>query len=205
MRRALRTGEPFLPILEGIGRLCTAAGGARTVSVLRREAPSWLLHLPRLAGAAERRAWSAATPAPAASAPCGEMVAGLEALAAHAPLMLVLEDLHWSDRSTLTLLAALAGRSEPARLLVLGTYRPREAATIDPAVHATVQELIARGAAHELALAPLDEASVGAYPDAAVRRQRVGGRSTDSDPAAVRRRQSAVPDHARSIISSAVG
>ena len=157
------TGEPFLPILEGIGRLCTAAGGSRTVSVLRREAPSWLLQLPRLAGAAERASLERRYAGSGRERIVGEMVAGLEALAAHAPLMLVLEDLHWSDRSTLTLLAALAGRSEPARLLVLGTYRPAQAATIDPAVPTTVQELLARGAAHELALAPLDEASVGAY------------------------------------------
>ena len=157
------TGEPFLPILEGIGRLCTAAGGSRTVSVLRREAPSWLLQLPRLAGAAELATLERRYAGSGRERIMGEMVAGLEALAAHAPLILVLEDLHWSDRSTLTLLAALAGRSEPARLLVLGTYRPTEAATIDPAVPATVQELLARGAAYELALAPLDETGVGAY------------------------------------------
>ena len=47
-------------------------------------------------------------------------------LTADAPLVLVLEDLQWSDRSTVELLAYLAQRREPARLLVLGTYRPVE-------------------------------------------------------------------------------
>ena len=42
------------------------------------------------------------------------------------PLVLVLEDLHWSDYSTLNVLAMLARRREPARLLVLGTYRPED-------------------------------------------------------------------------------
>ena len=40
------------------------------------------------------------------------------------PLVLVLEDLHWSDAATLDLLAWLARRREPARLLLIGTYRP---------------------------------------------------------------------------------
>ena len=40
------------------------------------------------------------------------------------PLILVLEDLHWSDTATLEWLAYIARRRDPARLLVLGTYRP---------------------------------------------------------------------------------
>jgi predicted ATPase len=46
------------------------------------------------------------------------------------PLVLVREDLHWNDRATLDLLAWLARRREPARLLVMGTYRP-----VDVVVH----------------------------------------------------------------------
>jgi predicted ATPase len=45
----------------------------------------------------------------------------LEALAKEAPLVLALEDLHWSDSSTIELLAAIAWRAEPARLMVIGT------------------------------------------------------------------------------------
>jgi tetratricopeptide (TPR) repeat protein len=39
------------------------------------------------------------------------------------PLLLVLEDLHWADKPSLLLLSHLAGSPEPARLLVLATYR----------------------------------------------------------------------------------
>ena len=42
--------------------------------------------------------------------------------------MLVLEDLQWSDHATVEALAYLAQRRDPARLLVLGTYRPVEVA-----------------------------------------------------------------------------
>ena len=48
-------------------------------------------------------------------------------LTAERPLLLLwLEDLHWSDVSTLDLLACVARRRESARLLILGTYRPVE-------------------------------------------------------------------------------
>jgi predicted ATPase len=49
---------------------------------------------------------------------------GLEALSAERLLVLVLEDLHWSDPATLALLALLAQRRGPPHLLLLGTYRP---------------------------------------------------------------------------------
>ena len=43
-----------------------------------------------------------------------------------AALVLWLEDLHWGDISTVDPLAMLARRREPARLLVVGTYRPAD-------------------------------------------------------------------------------
>ena len=57
-----------------------------------------------------------------------ELVEALEALTRDAPLVLLLEDLHWSDSATIDLLGMLARRREPARLLVLGTYRPADVA-----------------------------------------------------------------------------
>ena len=55
-----------------------------------------------------------------------EMAEAVAVMAAERPLILVLEDLHWSDYATLDLIAWLARRQEPARLLVLGTYRPAD-------------------------------------------------------------------------------
>ena len=56
-----------------------------------------------------------------------EMAELLEAVTAERPMILVLEDLHWSDHSTLELIAYVAQRRAPARLLLIGTYRPAEA------------------------------------------------------------------------------
>jgi len=50
-----------------------------------------------------------------------EMGEALEALTAELPLVLILEDLHWSDYSTLDLISYLARQRQPAHLLLIGT------------------------------------------------------------------------------------
>src|SRR5262249_60510748 len=92
-----------------------------------------------------------------------ELGQALEALTTDTPLVLVLEDLHWSDPSTVECLAYLAQRREPARLLVLGTYRPAEAVIHAHPLRRTVQELCGRGQAVELCLEPLLAEDVAAY------------------------------------------
>jgi TOMM system kinase/cyclase fusion protein len=52
------------------------------------------------------------------------IVTTLLRLAAHEPTLLLLEDLHWSDTSTLELLGVLQGRMTSARLMLLMTFRP---------------------------------------------------------------------------------
>ena len=56
-----------------------------------------------------------------------EAAEALEAAGSDRPLVLVLEDLHWADPSTVDLLEWLARRDTPLQLLVLGTYRPADA------------------------------------------------------------------------------
>src|SRR6185437_5643132 len=89
-----------------------------------------------------------------------ELVEALDALSTAAPLILLLEDLHWSDASTIDLLARLAGRREAARLLVLGTYRPADVAAgahgLKPAKH----ELQTHGRCEAMPLVFLSAAAV---------------------------------------------
>jgi len=92
-----------------------------------------------------------------------ELAQALEVLTADTPLVLVLEDLHWSDRSTVDLLAYLAQRREPAHLLVLGTYRPVDLVLHAHPLRGLVQELRGRGLVHELPLELLPAAEVAAY------------------------------------------
>jgi class 3 adenylate cyclase len=50
----------------------------------------------------------------------------LQALAQESPVVLLLDDLHWATRPTLHLLRHAFRSTEPARLLLLGTYRDTE-------------------------------------------------------------------------------
>jgi predicted ATPase len=75
----------------------------------------------------------------------------------------VLEDLHWSDYSTLDLIAYLARRRDRARLMVIGTYRPVDVILGDHPLKGVKRELQAHGLCHELPLEYLTEASVAKY------------------------------------------
>jgi hypothetical protein len=87
----------------------------------------------------------------------------LEALTAESPLVLWLEDLHWSDLSTVDALAMLARRREPARLLVVGTYRPAEGMASGHPLRALVRELEAHAQCRGLPLRFLTPTEVTQY------------------------------------------
>ena len=48
----------------------------------------------------------------------------LEAISSRGALLLVFEDLHWVDHSTVDLISALARRRTSSKLMLIGTYRP---------------------------------------------------------------------------------
>ena len=92
-----------------------------------------------------------------------EMAEAIEAITAEQPLILVLEDLHWSDFSTVDLVAYLARRRDPARLMVIGTYRPVEMILGDHPLKAVKRELQAHGLSRELPLEYLTAEAVAQY------------------------------------------
>ena len=153
-------GEPYMPVLEALGALARGPHGGAVVEALARRAPTWLVELPWLLGenedaqAIRHRAQGATR-----SRMLREMLEALDAVCATAPLVLVLEDLHWADDSTLDLVAALLRRREPARLLLLGTFRPAG----DPAVVELAHELGVRGLCEELPVGRLAPAAVAAH------------------------------------------
>jgi hypothetical protein len=44
-------GEPYLPILKALTRLCREPGGEKLIEILHRIAPAWLTHMPSLVSA----------------------------------------------------------------------------------------------------------------------------------------------------------
>ncbi len=156
-------GEPYLPVLEALGRLGRAAGGERLVENLRQHAATWLVQLPGLLADRDVEAVQRRAQGSTRERMLRELVEALDAFSLDTPLVLVLEDLHWSDSATIDLLAMLARRQEAARLLVLGTYRPAHLAGTEHPLKPVKQELQAHGRCEELPLEFLSAGAVAEY------------------------------------------
>jgi DNA-binding winged helix-turn-helix (wHTH) protein/predicted ATPase len=156
-------GEAYLPVLEALGRLARTPAGPTLKAELERYAPTWLLHLPALLSAEEAAALQPRVLGVLQERMMRELAEALEVLTREQLLILVFEDLHWADASTLTLLSVLAHRQEPARLMILGTYRPSEAAREGSPLALLTQELAEHHHSHEVAVRLFDEPAVVAY------------------------------------------
>jgi DNA-binding winged helix-turn-helix (wHTH) protein/tetratricopeptide (TPR) repeat protein len=155
--------EAYLPVLEAFGRLLRERGAELVVRVLESHAPTWLSQLPWLERRGDRQAMRGEVLGVTRERMLREMAEALEALTAKSPLLLVLEDLHWSDYSTLDLLGMLARRQEPARLLVVASYRPVDVIVTPHPLRALIQELRVRRQCEEIALPFLRDTHVAAY------------------------------------------
>ncbi len=156
-------GEAYLPLLEALGQGAHAADGASLIAVLRQHAPSWLLQLPALLSPHDVQTLQQQTRGATRERMLRELAEAVEILAPDRLWILVLEDLHWGDASTMDWLAYMARRRAAARLLVLGTYRPVDAVVRAHPIRAIAQELRVHGQCEELTLTNLSEAGVTAY------------------------------------------
>src|SRR5262249_58849758 len=116
--------EPYRPWLDALARLGGESGGDILATVLRKHAPTWLAQMPWLLERADQDALERDLLGATRERMLRELAEAVEVLTAEAPLVLVLEDLHCSDTATVDLVSFLAPRREPARLLLIGTYRP---------------------------------------------------------------------------------
>jgi len=151
-------GEALLPLLGALARQ-----GPSLISVLRARAPAWLVQMPGLLSAEQRLDLQREVLGATQEGMLREGCEILETLSAETPLIVVLEDLHWSDYATLDLLAALGRRPEPAALLVIGSYRPSDVALRDHPMRRVQQELQAHKLCAEVALDSFSSAELHAY------------------------------------------
>jgi DNA-binding winged helix-turn-helix (wHTH) protein/predicted ATPase len=147
--------EAYLPVLEALGRLGRAC--AEIVPILRRDAPTWLAQLPGLVDDADLDAVQRRAHGTTRERMLRELGEALELLTAVRPLLLVVEDVQWSDASTIDLITSIARRREPARLLMLCTLR-----STAEAVAGVVRDLELHGQGARVTLPPLAVADVEA-------------------------------------------
>ena len=155
------TSEAYLPVLEAVTRLCRE--NRQIIDVLRSHAPMWLLQMPSLLEGSDREALSREVSGATRERMLREIGQTLETLTASAPLLLILEDLHWSDYSTLDLISYLASQRQSAQLMVIGTYRTVELVLSGHPLRAVQRELRAKQQCQELRLEYLSEDQVVEY------------------------------------------
>jgi tetratricopeptide (TPR) repeat protein len=85
----------------------------------------------------------------------------LEELSAQAPVLLVLEDLHWADQASLELLAAVARHVQRLAALVVITYRDAELTPQQP-LYFALPRLVRETRAERIELRPLSDEAIRA-------------------------------------------
>ncbi|MEM7309943.1 MAG: AAA family ATPase [Planctomycetota bacterium] len=154
--------EAYLPVLEALAHLSRGPERSELVPVLERHAPTWLAQLPWLVAPDDREPLERELFGATQERMLREMAEALEALTTTRTLVLMLEDLHWADPSTVDLIAALARRPGPSRLLLLLTVRPTDLALRDHPLRRVKRTLAAHRLSREIALSRLSLEDVGA-------------------------------------------
>jgi predicted ATPase len=135
--------ETLYPVREALNDLCSAED-EKARMLLTTAAPGWFGHGGPVAPS------------------LGEICEALEALSQNEPLLLVFEDIHWADTTTLDLIAALARRRTRAKIMLLASFCPTD---VEPGSSLRrLQQDLARGRrVEELQLGPLSKTAVCEY------------------------------------------
>lgn len=127
-------GAPYAPFVEALRHLVAHA----PLALLEAHVAQAGSDLDRLVPDLGRRLGAAVGDAPAVDAELArlrlfEAVVDLLARAgAQTPMLLVLDDLHWADASSVELLMWIARAAQPLRLAIIGTYRDTDVARSHP-------------------------------------------------------------------------
>lgn len=157
------TAEAYLPVLDILEQLCRRANGELTIAMLRDLAPSWLLNLAAFTSSEERERLSRRCLGMSAERRLHEITTFFELMAKNCTLVLILEDLHWVDPSTIALISFLARRRQAARLLVIGTYRSGEVERFNSPLKAIASDLTLHHLSAQLPLKLLSQSAVEEY------------------------------------------
>lgn len=157
------SGEAYMPILEAVARLCGEENTPAIADIVSQLAPTWAQQMPGL-GQNGDVSVQGSQRGGTQDRMLREMVEVLEAFSSLHTLVLVLEDIHWSDPSTIDLVVRLAMRADKAQLMVVATFRPANLKSRQ-SLFSTLKTLVVREHGREIVLDALDEASVGQFLD----------------------------------------
>jgi DNA-binding winged helix-turn-helix (wHTH) protein/tetratricopeptide (TPR) repeat protein len=155
--------EAYYPMLEALGQLCHDSTSDAVTEVLAAQAPTWLVQFPALLERKRIEMLQREIRGATRQRMLREIAEAVETITTEIPLLLVFEDLQWVDPSTVDLISALARRRLPAKLMLVGTYRPVDVALGEHPLKTLKQELLLHKLCHEIALEALGESEVAEY------------------------------------------
>jgi tetratricopeptide (TPR) repeat protein len=160
----LAGAEAYLPILDALESLLRGEGGERAARVMRLVAPTWFVQVaPRAAGDDAFEQALAEAKVASQERMKREFVTLLQEVSALRPLVLIIDDMHWADPSTVDLLAYVGGKGAGLRALLVLTYRPTELALGKHPFLAVKLDLQGRGVCRDLPVAFLSLPDVERY------------------------------------------
>lgn len=154
--------EAYYPVLEALGQLFRGPSGDALVRIVAEYAPTWLVQFPALVRQPHRQMLQREILGATRDRMVREFGEALERFAAVNPVLLILEDLQWADRSTVDLIAAVARRRSPARLMLIATSRALGLTSEDP-FQALRRELVVHRLGREVELEPLSQGGVARF------------------------------------------
>ena len=155
--------EAYFPVLEAIGQLTRGGDAGLIVEVLAKQAPTWLMQFPALVKSEQRETLQRELQGATRDRMLREICEAMESLTSQAPLILILEDLHWVDPSTLDLISAIARRRQPAKLMIVGTYRPAEVVLSGSPLKGLKRDLLVHNLCTDVPLERLEESEIAEF------------------------------------------
>ncbi|MBA2669928.1 MAG: AAA family ATPase [Gemmatimonadetes bacterium] len=174
--RCLQTfgsADPYLPFVDALKDLSddrtSGFVGRETLSGLLTElAPYWLSVVPLVGGvlsagfatAARLRGQAPAAAAPSREALFVQYLEVIKGLAANGPLVLFLDDLHWSDQSSIALLSHVSRGIANLPVVILGTLRGTDAELEKLPIREVIRELMREDLARQIQVDEMPEESI---------------------------------------------
>jgi len=155
--------ESYYPVLEALSELCNGSGGDAVARTLAVQAPTVLMQFPAHARGEQREMLQQQIVGSTHERMLREIIEAMETISSEKPLLLVFEDLHWADPSTVDFISALARRRSGGKLMLIGTYRPVDVAVVKHPLKEVKQDLLVHQLCREIALEPLTENEVAEY------------------------------------------
>src|SRR5262245_47640366 len=155
--------EAYYPIFEALGQLAHGNSSGDVVNTLTKHAPTWIVQLPWLVRPNQYATLKREILGATRERMVRELCEALEVITQNETLVLILEDLHWADHSTLDLISAIARRRQTAKLLILATLRPADLILTESPLKALKQDLLVHHLAFEILLERLTESDVRDY------------------------------------------